>query len=122
MYIFVLKNTKDSNKYKIFRKKKKFFSINFIAPFTTDTYYFETNNKLDVLKFLYLNCDITKNKLIKQYIESNNYLTNIEFLKDYHSKTRYEMFFANNIYNKIDLNMESMTKLPGGNQIFINCF
>ena len=45
------------------------------------------------LKFLYLNCDITKNKLIKQYIESNNYLTGIEFLKEYHSKNKYGIAF-----------------------------
>ena len=33
-----------------------------------------------------------------------------------------ECFFANNIYNKIDLNISPVSKLPKGNQIFINCF
>lgn len=122
MYIFVLKNTKGSNNFKIFRKKKRFFSINFIAPFTTDTYFFETDKQFDIIKFLYLECNIIKNKSLKKYIESNNFENNINFLKKYHSKYKNIIYFGNNIYQKIDFNIKSYSKLPKGNKVFIKCY
>ena len=123
MYIFILKNNNESsNKYKIFRKKKKFFSINFIAPFSTDTYYFQANKQFDVIKFLYLECNIIKSKSIKKYIETNNFENNINFLKNYHSKYKNIIYFGNNIYQKIDFNIKSYSKLPKGNKVFIKCY
>ena len=122
MYIFVLKNTKGSNNFKIFRKKKRFFSINFIAPFTTDTYFFETDKQFDIIKFLYLECNIIKNKSLKKYIESNNFENNINFLKKYHSKYKNIIYFGNNIYQKIDFDIKSYSKLPKGNKVFIKCY
>ena len=123
MYIFILKKIKKaSNKYKIFRKKKKFFSINFIASFSTDTYYFQTDDKNELLKFLFIDCNIIKNNLIKNFIKNNNFNKSIEFLKNYYFNYKSEIFFGNNMYHKIDFNIEHCSKLPEGNKIFIDCF